>query len=134
MINTKAPLTMSGAFVLYILRFIVVGAPTEIRTPVLALKGLRPGPLDDGGFFVKRAVFYHPLSEWSSVFLTIFQNSWLINTLVFERQQVNVLAVKENCGAVHFQRRNENRCQQCIINWHKIACTLDHDNRKIKTA
>jgi hypothetical protein len=25
-------------------------APTEIRTPVLALKGLRPGPLDDGGF------------------------------------------------------------------------------------
>jgi hypothetical protein len=25
------------------------GAPREIRTPVLALKGLRPGPLDDGG-------------------------------------------------------------------------------------
>jgi hypothetical protein len=24
-------------------------APTGIRTPVLALKGLRPGPLDDGG-------------------------------------------------------------------------------------
>ena len=24
-------------------------APTEIRTPVLALKGLRPSPLDDGG-------------------------------------------------------------------------------------
>ena len=24
-------------------------ASTEIRTPVLALKGLRPGPLDDGG-------------------------------------------------------------------------------------
>ncbi len=24
-------------------------APREIRTPVLALKGLRPGPLDDGG-------------------------------------------------------------------------------------
>lgn len=23
--------------------------PTGIRTPVLALKGLRPGPLDDGG-------------------------------------------------------------------------------------
>ena len=26
-----------------------LGAPTEIRTPVLALKGLRPSPLDDGG-------------------------------------------------------------------------------------
>lgn len=31
-------------------------APTEIRTPVLTLKGLRPGPLDDGGVcFFKRA-------------------------------------------------------------------------------
>ena len=29
--------------------WIIVGAPTEIRTPVLALKGLRPSPLDDGG-------------------------------------------------------------------------------------
>ena len=26
-----------------------VGAPTGIRTPVLALKGPRPSPLDDGG-------------------------------------------------------------------------------------
>ena len=25
------------------------GAPTGIRTPVVALKGLRPSPLDDGG-------------------------------------------------------------------------------------
>ena len=29
-----------------------LGAPTEIRTLVLALKGLRPGPLDDGGNYV----------------------------------------------------------------------------------
>jgi hypothetical protein len=28
---------------------ILFSAPTEIRTPVLALKGLRPSPLDDGG-------------------------------------------------------------------------------------
>jgi hypothetical protein len=27
----------------------VRGAPTRIRTEVLALKGLRPSPLDDGG-------------------------------------------------------------------------------------
>jgi hypothetical protein len=26
-----------------------LGAPTGIRTPVVALKGLRPSPLDDGG-------------------------------------------------------------------------------------
>ena len=30
-------------------RFLKTCAPTEIRTPVLALKGLRPSPLDDGG-------------------------------------------------------------------------------------
>jgi hypothetical protein len=28
-------------------------APTEIRTPVLTLKGLRPGPLDDGGLSLR---------------------------------------------------------------------------------
>ena len=27
-------------------------APTGIRTPVLALKGLRPGPLDDEGAYL----------------------------------------------------------------------------------
>ena len=32
----------------------------EIRTPVLALKGLRPGPLDDGGV-LRAGGFYHPL-------------------------------------------------------------------------
>ena len=32
------------------------GAPREIRTLVLALKGLRPGPLDDGG--AQRSIFY----------------------------------------------------------------------------
>ena len=37
-------------------------APTEIRTPVLALKGLRPGPLDDGGplLVYERADFIIP--------------------------------------------------------------------------
>ena len=29
--------------------FFEVCAPTGIRTPVVALKGLRPSPLDDGG-------------------------------------------------------------------------------------
>jgi hypothetical protein len=36
----------------------LVCAPTGIRTPVVALKGLRPSPLDDGGkHFPKRADF-----------------------------------------------------------------------------
>jgi hypothetical protein len=34
-------------------------APTGIRTPVLALKGLRPSPLDDGGVLFTRRGFYH---------------------------------------------------------------------------
>ena len=33
----------------FVFRMFWGGAPTGIRTPVLALKGLRPGPLDDGG-------------------------------------------------------------------------------------
>ena len=32
-------------------------APTEIRTLVLALKGLRPSPLDDGGGLLLGGVF-----------------------------------------------------------------------------
>ena len=28
-----------------------IDAPTGIRTPVVALKGLRPSPLDDGGLW-----------------------------------------------------------------------------------
>ena len=30
-------------------RAFIIGAPTGIRTPVVALKGPRPSPLDDGG-------------------------------------------------------------------------------------
>jgi hypothetical protein len=37
-------------------------ALTEIRTPVLSLKGLRPGPLDDEG---ERLGFYHWPARWS---------------------------------------------------------------------
>ena len=37
-------------------------APTGIRTPVVALKGLRPSPLDDGGKLLsERADFIIPL-------------------------------------------------------------------------
>ena len=35
----------------------MASAPTEIRTPVLGLKGLRPSPLDDGGELA--GGFYH---------------------------------------------------------------------------
>ena len=41
----------------------LICAPTEIRTPVLGLKGPRPGPLDDGGLLT-RAAFYHVWKVW----------------------------------------------------------------------
>lgn len=47
-------------------------APTGIRTPVVALKGLRPSPLDDGGkHFLERADFITPLPN-GQAFLLIF--------------------------------------------------------------
>ena len=43
--KTKKPLSRAVSGILCVCR----GAPMEIRTPVLTLKGLCPGPLDDGG-------------------------------------------------------------------------------------
>ena len=51
-------------------RFSESDAPTEIRTPVLALKGLRPGPLDDGGL-IERGDFIIP-SHIGQAFVIIF--------------------------------------------------------------
>ena len=38
-------------------------APTEIRTPVLGLKGLRPSPLDDGGVYNGKDSIILPLGD-----------------------------------------------------------------------
>ena len=47
--NAESKNTLLGCF--------LIGAPTGIRTPVLALKGLRPSPLDDGGKKIRSANF-----------------------------------------------------------------------------
>ncbi len=49
----------------------MASAPTEIRTPVLGLKGLRPSPLDDGG--VQRADFTIALKvrQWDLVVIVL---------------------------------------------------------------
>ena len=78
---TKNPLT--GDFLLGIhcwndtLRTILclqVGAPTEIRTPVLSLKGMRPGPLDDGGSFLERANSIIHSYDRQAIIITGFSN------------------------------------------------------------
>ena len=62
-------------------------APTEIRTPVLGLKGPRPGPLDDGGKLV-RAEFYHVVKVevkiYGSCRLPFSSCSLLITMLVIQ--------------------------------------------------
>ena|GEM_PF-3427778 len=47
------------SFVLLLFRFLLLhfllsGTPKGIRTPVTALKGLSPSPLDDGGMFAPK--------------------------------------------------------------------------------
>jgi hypothetical protein len=42
----------------------MASAPTEIRTPVLALKGLRPSPLDDGGVLTRASRILPDPSIW----------------------------------------------------------------------
>jgi hypothetical protein len=45
-------------------------APTGIRTPVVALKGLCPSPLDDGGrLFTERADFIIPSCNGQAFYL-----------------------------------------------------------------
>lgn len=56
-----------------------VSAPTGIRTPVVALKGLRPSPLDDGGkrSFVKRADFIIPPCNGQAIGYMLHESGYL---------------------------------------------------------
>ena len=55
-------------------------APTQIRTGVLALKGLRPGPLDDGGKPIAPG-FYHCIQRGSSL-SKIFRSSQIYRGMI----------------------------------------------------
>ena len=57
---------------------LMASAPTEIRTPVLALKGLRPGPLDDGGFYLSDGILPSPL-DWVKHLFLFFGKLYLLN-------------------------------------------------------
>jgi hypothetical protein len=53
--------------------FTEICAPTGIRTPVVALKGLRPSPLDDGGrLLLERADFIIPSYNGQAFYLFFF--------------------------------------------------------------
>ena len=70
---------------------LMASAPTEIRTPVLALKGLRPSPLDDGGVLSERAEFYQtpafgssiiPIAAQAGIHLSPSVNVWMNDWIV----------------------------------------------------
>ena len=67
----------------------LVSAPTGIRTPVVALKGLRPSPLDDGGKrFTERADFIIPSCN-GQAFCLFF----LFGALTHESENINLFTV-----------------------------------------
>jgi hypothetical protein len=62
----------------------------EIRTPALALKGLRPGPLDDGGLFPERQDFITGIQNGQAIFLGTLH----FDTLCEQCHQIHLLAVE----------------------------------------
>jgi hypothetical protein len=80
----------------------LVSAPTGIRTPVVALKGLRPSPLDDGGI-LKRADFIIPLCN-GQAFCLFF----LFCALTKKREHIYAFAIEQNARAFHLEIWDQN--------------------------
>ena len=72
-------------------------APTGIRTPVVALKGLRPSPLDDGGI-LKRADFIIPLCNGQAICLF-----FLFCALTEKCDHIHLFTIKKDAGAFDFE-------------------------------
>jgi hypothetical protein len=56
---------------LFVGGFFEICAPTGIRTPVVALKGLRPSPLDDGGKHSQKRADFIIAPAWGQAFCAI---------------------------------------------------------------
>ena len=108
-------------------------APTGIRTPVVALKGLRPSPLDDGGVCSRgvlrnrsmsgrilsfpnitvKQIHYLTFVVTTSVVrsittevVTTLLSFILFHALTQQTQYINFFTVKENSRAFHFEIRH----------------------------
>ena len=112
-------------------------APTGIRTPVLTLKGSRPGPLDDGGgmleaggilsshlIMVKRLLLPDACSAFC-VALTRCPGygGWFVffGALIKQRQHIDLFAVEKDAGAFHFKIGDQDGGQRGIKERHKVA-------------
>ena len=77
-------------------------APTGIRTPVVALKGLRPSPLDDGGkLLLERADFIIPSGNGQAFCLFFF-----LCALTDETEYIHLFPVDENPRTFCFEVGN----------------------------
>jgi hypothetical protein len=73
-------------------------APTGIRTPVVALKGLRPSPLDDGGkhSLSGRILSSHPLG------VKHFELFFFLHALAQQGEHLHFFPVKKYGRTFHF--------------------------------
>jgi hypothetical protein len=98
-----------------------VCAPTGIRTPVVALKGLRPSPLDDGGIRFHRFITLCGISESGRILssqgkaVKHFELFVVFGTLTQQGEHIHLFAVEEQSRALHLQIGNQDRAQCSLI-------------------
>ena len=89
-------------------------APTGIRTPVLTLKGSRPGPLDDGGGTIEAGgiLSSHPVMVkhgFNFLMEALSGRRWgwrrfllVFHALIDQGEHIHFFAVEENARAFNF--------------------------------
>ena len=92
--------------------FVQDGAPTGIRTPVVALKGPRPRPLDDGGLFLEWANSIIP----SNVSQAILRLNFRLHPLINQGHDIDHISINQDTGALNTQIWNEDRGQCGVHN------------------
>src|SRR5215216_1771209 len=111
-------------------RMLLSSAPTGIRTPVVALKGLRPSPLDDGGkLCTERADFIIPSCNGQA-----FSLFFLFRALTKQRQDIHLFAIDQNTRAFCLKVGNQDRRKDCFINRDEISAFIRDHYGEIKTA
>src|SRR5919108_484036 len=103
--------------------FSEIDAPTGIRTPVVALKGLRPSPLDDGGKLeLERADFIIPLYNGQAFCLFFF-----FRALTEQTENIDLFTVNEDTGALCFKVRDQDCGEHRFIDRDKVSGFIRND-------
>ena len=77
--------------------FVQGGAPTGIRTPVVAVKGPRPRPLDDGGLVLERANSIIPSIVSQEI---LMMNFWL-HPLINQGHDIDHISINQETGTLN---------------------------------